>query len=188
MTLREKRPALILVDIQKAFLNDAYWGGNRNNKNAESVAGTILHKWRDLKLPVFHIRHRSSNPKSLLYNLNEGFEFNDEVKPNGLEPIITKNVNSAFIGPDLKKQLDDENINTLVIIGITTNHCVSTTTRMAGNYGYETYVISDATAAFDRVGVNGEKYDSELIHFTSLANLNGEFTTVWNCQKLMSEL
>lgn len=188
MKLRDKRPALVLVDIQKAFKYEAYWGGNRNNKNAEAVSGMILNNWRALKLPVFHIRHSSTNTKSLLYNLNEGFEFDDEVKPKSIEPVITKNVNSAFIGTDLKQQLDDESINTLVIIGITTNHCVSTTTRMAGNYGYETYVISDATAAFDRVGINGEKYDSEIIHLTALANLNGEFATVWTSHKLMSEL
>ncbi len=73
------------------------------------------------------------------------------------EPIITKEVNSAFIGTNLKEQLDKLNIHTLVIVGITTNHCVSTTTRMAGNFGYETYLISDATATFDRIGIKGEK-------------------------------
>lgn len=97
-------------------------------------------------------------------------------------------MNSAFIGTDLKQQLDKSNIDTLVIIGITTNHCVSTTTRMAGNFGYKTYLISDATAAFDRIGINGEKYDSETIHLTTLANLNEEFATVWNSKSLMSEI
>ena len=104
------------------------------------------------------------------------------------EAVITKNVNSAFIGTDLKVQLDKANIDTLVIIGITTNHCVSTTTRMAGNFGYETYLISDATACFDRIGINGERYDSETIHLTTLANLHNEFATVWDFEKLMKEI
>ncbi|CAM1350362.1 Nicotinamidase-related amidase [Tenacibaculum ascidiaceicola] len=155
MKLREKNPALILVDVQKAFLNEEYWGGNRNNKDAEIICGKILNKWRELDLPIFHIRHSSTNPNSKLNKQNDGFNFNENVIPLENEPIITKEVNSAFIGTDLKELLDEQTITTLVIVGITTNHCVSTTTRMAGNFGFETYVISDATAAFDRIGING---------------------------------
>ncbi|UOX35555.1 cysteine hydrolase [Flavobacterium sediminilitoris] len=188
MNLRKKNPALILIDVQKAFLDEEYWGGNRNNKNAEAICGQILNQWRKLNLPVFHIRHSSTNLNSKLHISNEGFQFNEHVTPLKNEPIITKNVNSAFIGTDLKEQLDNLNINTLVIVGITTNHCVSTTTRMAGNFGYETYLISDATATFDRIGINGEKYDSEIIHLTTLANLNEEFATVWSLEKLMTEI
>lgn len=188
MNLRDKNPALILIDIQKGFLDENYWGGNRNNKNAEKISGDILQRFRDLGLPIFHIRHSSDNPDSRLHRTNSGFEFNDYVLPKDDEPIITKNVNSAFIGTDLKEKIDNQNVKTLIIIGITTNHCVSTTTRMAGNFGYDTYVISDATACFDRIGVDGEKYDSELIHKTALANLNEEFATVWTSEKLFQEL
>ncbi|CAM3902826.1 MULTISPECIES: cysteine hydrolase family protein [Flavobacterium] len=188
MKLREKNTALLLIDVQKAFLEEEYWGGNRNNKNAEIVCGSILKQWRTLNLPIFHIRHSSTNLNSKLYKTNPGFQFNEHVLPLENEPIITKNVNSAFIGTDLKEQLDQLNCTSLVIVGITTNHCVSTSTRMAGNFGYETYLISDATATFDRVGINGEKYDSELIHLTTLANLNEEFATVWDFEKLMQEV
>ncbi len=97
-------------------------------------------------------------------------------------------VNSAFIGTDLKEKLDLQKINTVVILGITTNHCVSTTTRMAGNFGYETYVVSDATAAFDKVGINGEKYDAGLVHLMALANLSDEFATILNMEELLKKL
>lgn len=186
--LRDKKPALLLIDIQKGFLDEDYWGGNRNNKDAEKVSGMLLEKWRELGLSVFHIRHSSVNPESRLYQSNPGFEFNENVLPQNDEPVITKNVNSAFIGTDLKEKIDGQGINTLVIAGITTNHCVSTTARMAGNFGYETYVISDATAAFDRIGICGEKYDAELIHLTALANLNDEFASVWDSDKIWKEL
>lgn len=188
MKLREKIPALLLIDIQKGFLDENYWGGNRNNKDAEIISGKILKKWRELNLPIFHIRHSSTNPQSKLHESDPGFEFNEYVLPQNNECIITKNVNSAFIGTDLKEKLDAQSINTVVIVGITTNHCVSTTTRMAGNFGYDTYVVSDATAAFDRIGINGEKYDAELIHLTALANLNDEFATVMNAEELLKEL
>ena len=185
MKLRENKTALLLIDIQKGFDDEDYWGGNRNNKDAEEKSAQILNKWRALNLPIFHIIHSSQNPKSKLHKSNPGFEINDIVKPKDGEPIITKEVNSAFIGTDLKERLDGLSISKLVIVGLTTNHCISTTTRMAGNYGYETILISDATATFDRIGINGEKYSSEIIHLTTLANLNDEFAEVIDTETLL---
>ncbi|MGA3110335.1 MAG: isochorismatase family protein, partial [Candidatus Bathyarchaeia archaeon] len=74
-----------------------------------------------------------------------GNEIKEIVAPSNEEPIITKTVNSAFIGTDLEAQLKGKNIETLVVVGMTTDHCVSTTARMAGNMGFEVYVVSDAT-------------------------------------------
>ena len=185
MKLREKRPALLLIDIQKGFEDENYWGGNRNNINMEKNSQLLLFKWRELNLPIFHIKHSSRNPNSKLHKSNIGFEIKDEVKPINDEPIITKDVNSAFIGTDLKERLDELKINSLVIIGMTTNHCISTTTRMAGNFGYNTILVSDATATFDRIGINGEKYSSEIIHLTTLANLKDEFAKIINTEKLI---
>jgi nicotinamidase-related amidase len=171
-------PALVLIDIQKGFDDIAYWGGQRNNPDAEKNAALLLKLWRERNLPVFHVKHCSTNPQSLLRESVAGNEFKDEVKPIGIEPIIKKNVNSAFIGTDLKEQLDKAGITKLVIAGLTTDHCVSTTTRMAGNFGYDTYLVSDATATFNKKGMNGQNYSAEIIHETALASLNGEFATV----------
>jgi nicotinamidase-related amidase len=188
MKLREKNPALIIIDVQKGFNEEDFWGGNRNNKDAETKIAQILEKWRMLQLPIFHIVHSSVHPNSKLHPSNPGFEIKEEAKPIGNEPVITKNVNSAFIGTDLKERLDKQNITDLVIVGLTTNHCVSTTTRMSGNYGYETLLIADATATFDRMGVNGEKFNSELIHQTTLASLHKEFAEVITTEKLLELL
>lgn len=175
---KTNKPALILIDIQKGFDAVDYWGGQRNNLTAEQNASEILNLWRANNLPLFHVKHCSSNPDSLLNENNQGNEFKEEVKPISGEIVIKKSVNSAFIGTNLKEQLDQNNISTLVIVGLTTDHCVSTTTRMAGNFGYETFVISDATATFNKKGLEGQNYPAELIHETALASLNGEFATV----------
>lgn len=172
------RPALILVDIQKGFDNVEYWGGQRNNPGAEENAGELLRLWRKHQLPIFHIKHCSSNPDSLLNEANEGNDFKDLVKPISSELIIKKNVNSAFIGTELKEQLENLKITKLVIVGLTTDHCISTTARMAGNLGFDTYVVSDATATFNKKGPEGQNFLAELIHATALASLNNEFATI----------
>lgn len=185
---KQDKPALILIDIQKAFENIEYWGGDRNNPEAEANAGKLLEFWRNSGWPVFHVKHCSSNPQSTLAEGNPGNEFQDVVKPREGEPVIRKNVNSAFIGTDLKQQLDASGIKKVVIAGLTTDHCVSTSVRMAGNYGYETYVVSDATATFNKTGADGKKYSAEIIHETALASLHNEFAHVVTKADLIHKL
>ncbi|HEV8082209.1 MAG TPA: cysteine hydrolase family protein [Chitinophagaceae bacterium] len=182
------KPALILIDIQKGFENIEYWGGQRNNPDAEENASKLLRLWRENNLPIFHIKHCSSSPTSPLNETNKGNEFNDLVKPISNEPVIKKNVNSAFIGTDLQEKLINLNITKLVIVGLTTDHCVSTTTRMAGNLGFDTYLVSDATATFNKKGLQGKNYSAELIHDTTLASLNEEFATIVTTEFLRENL
>lgn len=181
---KDKKPALILIDLQKGWEDTAHWGGNRNNPDAEAIAVNLLGLWREQSLPVFHVIHSSREAGSHLHPNHPGFALIDEITPADNEPLIIKEVNSAFIGTDLKERLEALSINTLVIAGLTTNHCVSTTTRMAGNFGFEVYLISDATATFDRKGLNGEVFEAELIHQTALASLNEEFAQVIDSNKL----
>ena len=186
MKLKNQAPALLLIDIQKGLEDGAYYGGNRNNPDAETNARRILDQWRDLSLPVFHVQHSSQNSESPLHASKPGFAIQEVVQPLPSEPVLVKHVNSAFIGTDLKERLDQARIKTLVMVGLTTNHCVSTTARMAANYGYSVILIADATATFDRVGIKGEKYDAETMHLTSLASLNHEFAEVVDTETLVA--
>lgn len=182
---KNERTALILIDIQKGMDDIEYWGGGRNNPNAEENAALVLSYWRKKGWPVFHVQHCSTNPRSRLVAGQPGNDIKDIVKPTGEEPVIKKNVNSAFIGTDLQERLDKDGIRTLVMLGLTTDHCVSTTVRMAGNLGYECYLVCDATATFDKVGVDGKKYPAEIIHQTALASLHNEFATVITTHQLL---
>ena len=171
-------PALILIDIQKGFEDVEYWGGGRNNPDAELRASELLRLWRDNGFPIFHVQHCSTIPTSPLHETHSGNQFNDLVTPRKREPVIKKNVNSAFIGTDLQAYLDYAKITAVVIAGLTTDHCISTTTRMAGNLGYETFIVAAATATFDKKGIDGQIFPAELIHQTALASLDKEFATV----------
>jgi len=183
-----KNTALILIDIQKGFDDIAYWGGERNNPDAEVNCRKLLDYWRARHMPLFHIQHCSVNPISRLAPNNPGNAIKDIVAPLADEPVIKKSVNSSFIGTDLKERLDAQKIDTVVIVGLTTDHCVSTTTRMAGNYGYKTYLIADATATFSKKGINEEHYSAETMHLTALAQLKNEFATILTTEGILNLL
>ena len=184
----KKNPALLLVDIQKAFLEKDYPGLIRNNEHAEFICGKILKKWRTLDLPIIHVRHSSTNPESKLHKSRPGFEFNDYVTPLEAEMVLTKEVNSAFIGTNLENILIKSHIDTLVIVGMTTNHCISTTVRMSGNLGFDTYLISDSTACYNTKGLNGEIIACNTIYNSALASLQEEFATVIDSKELFDIL
>jgi len=175
--------ALIIIDVQKGF-DEPFWG-ERNNPYAEENIAKLLKKWRETERPIIHIQHLSENIHSPLHPNQPGCEFKEIVKPIANEPVITKNVNSAFIGTNLEQVLREYGCTNLVIAGLTTNHCVSTTTRMAGNLGFTTFIVSDGTATFDRTGFDGKLYKAEDIHMISLVNLHEEFATVLSTNEVL---
>lgn len=169
---------LILIDIQAGFDNPVW--GERNNSMAEERAGALLRSWREKGLPIVHIKHVSTTPGSPLSGI--GTEFKAEVKPLPEEIVIEKSVNSAFIGTSLEAHLKEIGATDLTICGLTTPHCVSTTTRMAANMGYKVRLVADACAAFtsnaDVSFDDGPALTAEEIHRSALAHLHGEFAHV----------
>ncbi len=177
--------ALLLIDLQKGF-DDPSWG-RRNNPEAEEKAASLLLFWRNNSWPVIHVRHCSLEPGSTLAPGHPGCEFKDITKPIGGEKQFQKTVNSAFIGTGLEEYLRSHSIDSLVVAGLTTDHCVSTSTRMAGNLGFDVTLVSDATATFDRKGHDGAFHSAEEIHAIHVASLNGEFCTVKSTAEILEK-
>ncbi|MEM9494079.1 MAG: cysteine hydrolase family protein [Myxococcota bacterium] len=167
---------LLVIDVQEG-LDEPSWGP-RNNPQAESNIARLLAAWRASGRPVIHIQHLSTEPDSPLRPEQPGHAIKAEARPVAGEQLFTKQVNSAFVGTDLDEYLRARGHSTLVMVGLTTNHCVSTTARMAGNLGFETFVVADATATFDRVDHQGQRFDAQTVHDVALASLHGEFATV----------
>jgi nicotinamidase-related amidase len=186
MYAQDVGPALIIIDWQNGFDDQARFGGNRNNPDAEKNTRKLLDAWRMQKLPIIYVKHNNlKNPNSVFAPGQPGNEIKDIVKPLEGEPVIVKNVHSAFIGTDLKRRLDSLQIKAVVITGIQTDKCVSTTARMAGDYQFKVYVVSDATATFDAKTPSGKKIPSEVIHEANLATLHNEFATVMTANEVL---
>lgn len=174
--------ALLLIDVQNHFDDPA--NGRRNNPTAEENMATLLHMWRKTNRPVIHIQH-ISNP-SLPHH--PGRDIKEIVAPLPSEPVMTKNVNSSFIGTNLENYLNEAGIETLVVVGLTTDHCVSTTTRMAKNLGFFPFIVSDATATFERISFDGRLYLAEEIHNLALVSLHDEFAIVTDTRGILDLL
>lgn len=175
---------LLIIDAQQGF-DEPVWG-RRNNPQMEARIAELLLAWRTSRRPVIHARHMSADPTSPLRPGQPGNDFKAGLTPIPGEAVIEKRVNSCFIGTSLEADLRRCGHDTLIIAGLTTNHCVSTTTRMAGNLGFTAWVVSDATATFDRVGPDGIEYPAEQIHAIALCDLHGEFATVVDTETVIA--
>lgn len=178
--------ALLLIDVQQAF--DLPSWGPCNNVSATANIARLLAAFRDSRLPVVHVKHDSTSPGSTLHPGHAGNLIKPEAAPRDGEPLFAKSVNSAFIGTGLEAHLRERGITGLVVVGFTTNHCVSTTTRMAGNLGFDTTIVSDACATFDFRDGDGSTIPAATMHRVGLAELRGEFARVVTTDELLARL
>lgn len=179
--------ALIVVDVQKGFDDNSYWG-NRNNPDCETNISALISAWRESKEPIVFVRHDSESPQSPLRQGQDGNDFKACISG---EPdlLVTKSVNSAFYGaPNLEMWLRDQSIEAIAICGITTNHCCETTARMAGNLGFDTWFVIDAMHTFDRMDSNGQSVTADEISRMSALNLDGEFAQVIHTYEAIRKL
>jgi len=175
--------ALILIDLQRA-IDDPSWGV-RNNLHAESNARALLEKWRGLAAPIFHVRHDSTEPNSTYRPGQPGNEFKPEVAPLAGEPVVVKQVNSAFVGTNLEALLRAAEITELVICGVITNNSVETTVRHGANLGFSITLVEDACFTFGRTDYHRRPRSADEVHAMSLANLEGEYCRITQTSELL---
>src|SRR4051812_8568649 len=179
--------ALIVIDVQKG-MDEPYWGV-RNNPDAEQNMARLLAAWRRRGWAVYHIHHQSKNPRSPLRPNYVGNEIKEIVQPQPGEPVLQKRENSAFVGTDLEARLRAANQRTVVLTGLTTDHCVSSTARMAANLGFATIVVADATATFDRASpLTARHFTADEMHEAELTSLSGELARIAATDALLRAL
>jgi nicotinamidase-related amidase len=180
--------ALVVIDVQQGF-DEPAWGA-RNNPEAEDRIGALVTAWRDAGQPIVLVRHDSTNPQSPLRSGQPGNDFKPVLAGVDGAILVTKQVNSAFIGePDLHAWLQQRGISRLVLCGIQTNMCVETTARMGGNLGYDVTVALDATHTFDLSGPDGVNVTADELVRTTAVNLHGgAFARIAGANDVIAEL
>jgi nicotinamidase-related amidase len=180
---------LLIIDVQKAIDAPEHAAdGPRNNPDAERNMARLLAAWRSGGRPVIHIRHDSTFPASAYRPGQPGNDFKDEVTPAAGETVIAKRTNNGFIGTDLEQRLRAGGHEALVIAGVITNNSVEATVRMAGNLGFETYLVADACFTFGRRDFEGRPRTADEVHAMSLANLDKEYCTVLDSAAVLGRI
>lgn len=181
--------ALLLIDVQKGVNDADYYGGSqgrRNNLDAEDNIRSLLKEWRKSSRQVAFTKHDSRELNSpLKLSLETGKQI-DGLESHPQDIVVKKDVNSGFIGTSLELDLRRAGIQRLVAAGFFTNVCVETTVRMAGNMGFDTYLVHDACATMNSVGHDGTEYDPDLVHNMAIASLHGEFCTAITTQDALT--
>jgi nicotinamidase-related amidase len=180
---------LLFIDVQVGVNVLQHWGGEtgrRNNPDAEDKMRSLLKSFRDSGNQVAFTRHDSREAASpLKLSLDTGRQI-DGLEIEGNDIVVTKDVNSGFIGTSLEVQLRRAGIRRLVVAGFFTNFCVETTVRMAGNMGFDTYLVEDACATTNRVGLDGVDHEPEVVHQMAVASMHGEFCSAISTEDALS--
>lgn len=180
--------ALIVIDVQRGFDDPAM--PPRNNPDSEANIRALVTAWQQAGQPIVIVRHDSVEPGSVLAPGTPGHQFKPEL--DGIRPALLfgKNVHSAFHGEvDLQAWLHAREIKDLVVIGIQTNWCVETTSRVGGNLGYRVQVALDATHTFDATTPDGAVVTADELTRATAANLHsGRFAKITTTKEVLATL
>lgn len=183
MTLDLGRAVLLPIDIQRGF-DDPRWP-KRWNPDFEANALALIAHWRASSRPIIHVRHDSVQPGSPFTPGQPGNDFRPGFEPLAGEPVVSKSVNSAFIGTDLDLRLRRLGAETVVAFGISTDMCVSTTIRTGANLGWKMVLVADASDCFDLPDGQGGIIPGRAIHDAHVATLAYEFCDVVRTAELL---
>ena len=179
--------ALVVVDVQVGF--DDPWWGPRNNPACDENIAALVSGFSGTGRPVVFVRHDSVEPGSPLRPGNPGNALKAYLADRRPDLTVVKSVNSSFHGtPDLEAWLRARGISTVVVTGITTNHCCETTARVGGNLGFDVRFVLDATHTFDRQGPDGTTMTADELARATATNLHGEFATVVSTREVLADL
>ncbi len=184
MTRDLTHAVLLPIDVQVGF-DDPRWP-KRWNKDLERNGRALLARWRAVGRPIIHIRHDSIQPGSSLAPGQPGNDFRPGFAPIDGEPMVSKSVNSAFIGTDLDLRLRRLDANMIVTFGISTDMCVSTTIRTGANLGWKIMLAADACDSFDLPDGSGGTFPARTVHDVHVATLGFEFCEIASTAALLT--
>ncbi|MBO4384792.1 MAG: cysteine hydrolase [Clostridia bacterium] len=142
---------LIVLDMQKALMDDELYDLNGLLENVPKIVGTA----RENNVEVIYVQHDAGEGTGFSVG-DEGFEITDEVAPRAGEKIFVKTTSSSFMNKDFAAYLEAAKDNTLMIVGLQTNFCLDATIKSAFERGYDVIIPEGTNSTFDNPYMTGK--------------------------------
>ena len=191
MAYTEKLPiqasALLVIDVQDSFrLDDARWPA-RNNPAFQDNVTRLIQGYRAAELPVIYLIHHDED--ALFRPGSEYVRLQPFLAPRADEPVIAKTTRNAFTSTGLAEMLSRRGVRRLVVTGIQTEQCCETTTRVAGDLGYDVDFVTDATLTFPIADpATGDVQSTEAITRATEFSLRGRFARITPTDAVVAEV
>jgi len=175
-SLEANATALIVIDFQNEYFSGKMPipDGMKALKNTQRLV-KFAH---DNKMPVFFVRHLGPANGPLFAEGSKFAEFHKDLQPTSVDHENTKATPSSFVGTDLDKQLKKLGIKKLLVTGLMTHMCVSSTARDAVPLGYEVIIPEDATATRDLATWDNKVVDHAALQRAALAGVADVFAEI----------
>jgi nicotinamidase-related amidase len=149
------KPALVVVDMTRAFVDERYHQGSVTGPAAVEAIRQLLGVARARKIPVVYTTgapdlHPTDDGRwkgnhSMLQSA-EAHEICPEIAPYPEDLVIAKRRPSIFFGTDLIGRLVSLDVDTLVIICMTTSGCVRASVVDTFSYSYCVITLEECVA------------------------------------------
>lgn len=176
--------AVLAVDIQQSFLHSPYWREDDvpafRDAVLQMLQGAGKRGW-----PVVRILHQEDNdgPFATASGLVRAMEW----MPQQVAVTFHKNVHNAFTDTALEAWLRERGIGRVIVVGIRTEQCCETTTRVASDLGFQVDFVTEATLTFPMVHASGRRYDADEIKQRTELVLDGRFARIRNVDAVLAD-
>jgi nicotinamidase-related amidase len=166
---------LVLIDLQNEYVAGPIALPEANA--AITSAGRLLARARSSGTAVFHVAHKGRSG-GLFDRAAERGAIVDALAPRAGEPVIEKELPNAFAGTDLQARLTATGRKNIILAGLMTHMCISSTARAALDLGFRVTIDAASCATRDLPDGRGGTIAAATIHDVALVELSDRFAII----------
>lgn len=163
------KSALLVIDVQVNMFDNGAAVHNAH-KLLETV-GRMITQARVVQVPVIYVQH-NGKPGDPDEPDSPGWHIHEQISPRKGDVVVQKHTPDAFHDTPLKSILEDNEINRLIVMGVQTENCISSTCHHARVAGYSITLIRDGHSTFDTDLLKAEQI---IAHYNDIL---GDFAEV----------